>query len=365
MKISHLQVLSLIALGSYGTAVFFLSEIIYVSGRTAWITPVFLELFILPCILLIMYISKDYEGLTIFEIIELITGKFISKLLCLIYIGINIIISIFNLALSTNITRSYMLHVTPLWIPLILTLIVATLIAGSGIEVIGRMCALLMPILISCFIIFLLIGYNNFDISNLRPFLDKGIMNVGNSFYLLNSLLSEVLLLLFIITAAIREKKQIIKHTFKYSFLLFIIIPMFIFVSYIGILSYEVVSKTAFGGLNVSMFAGVERYIQGTEVFVLIVILFMSILKLSTCLYCTGISFNQIFNNKIKNQYYIICFFSIIIFVSVFFFTNFNYVYKINLLFFQYIVIPFSLFIILFSFSIVTYKKVRNKGDRK
>lgn len=361
LKISNFQVLSLIALGSYGSAVFFLTEIINIAGRTAWVTPLFIEFIILPAILLIIYASKDYDGLTIFEIIEHISGKLVSSIICLIYIGINIVLSIFNLALATNITKSNLLHTTPFWIPLFLTLLIATFIASSGIEVIGRICALLIPILTLCYIAFLLIGYDNFDFNNLKPFLDKGIDNLGNSFYLTNSILSEVLLLLFVLTSAMKNKAIILGKVAKSSLIIFVIIPMFIIVSYIGILSQEVSSMVAFGGLNISMFAGIERYVQGTEIFVLVVIIFFSILKITTFLYCIRISFNQIFNKKVKNPVYILLPSSIIIFIGSLTYFNFNYVYKQCLLFYQYIVIPFSLALILFTLILIFFKRAFTK----
>lgn len=361
LKISNFQVLSLIALGSYGSAVFFLTEIINIAGRTAWVTPLFIEFIILPAILLIIYASKDYDGLTIFEIVEHISGKLVSSIICLIYIGINIVLSIFNLALATNITKSNLLHTTPFWIPLFLTLLIATFIASSGIEVIGRICALLIPILTLCYIAFLLIGYDNFDFNNLKPFLDKGIDNWGNSFYLTNSILSEVLLLLFVLTSAMKNKAIILGKVAKSSLIIFVIIPMFIIVSYIGILSQEVSSMVAFGGLNISMFAGIERYVQGTEIFVLVVIIFFSILKITTFLYCIRISFNQIFNKKVKNPVYILLPSSIIIFIGALTYFNFNYVYKQCLLFYQYIVIPFSLALILFTLILIFFKRAFTK----
>lgn len=356
MKISKLQVFFLVIGGTYGVGTYLIADVIKIGGRSSWITSFGMFVILLPMVLLMLYISKDYPGKTLLEIIEITGGKVISKLITLLFILVATGITIANLSFSTNMTKNYMLPNTPTWITLVVALFLATAVASSGIEVLARMIVSFIPILILIYFILSLMGLKNFELTNLRPF-DITLPTFLETSYLSTSIGSEVLLLFFIAIAAIKDKKSNYKNIFNSGILSFIILPIWITVSLIGTLSQEVATSIAHANLNLYMFIGIGRYIQGTELLLLSADIFMFTVKAALYLYCVWIALKHLLNNKVKHSKILLYISAAIVFITCLFLTNYNVIYNLTLQFLKYIVLPFGILVILITSLLVFNNK--------
>ena len=190
--LSNPQFFILILVGTYGSGIYHIADIIEEAGRTAWLVPISFLFLLFPLLLMIFIIGSVYPSKNFLQIIEEEMGFILGRLASLILIIMNLIMSAFNLSLTVGLAKTYLLNTTPVLIPIFIILLLSTLIAGSGIESIGRTALFLTPVFMAIYVLFILLALINFKMTDLMPFLDKGFLNIFKSSYLFISMRSEL-----------------------------------------------------------------------------------------------------------------------------------------------------------------------------
>lgn len=148
------------------------------AGRDAWIAVAFAMLFTIPVYSIYGRIVSLFPGEGLFEIIILVFGKIIGKIIVLLFSGYVFFLGVLVIRDFTEFIKIVTLHNTPQFIIAFFFILLSIWASKSGIEVIGRWIAAVLPlILVAIFVVsVLLIPY--IDLDNIKPILEDGIAPV-------------------------------------------------------------------------------------------------------------------------------------------------------------------------------------------
>ncbi|WP_334076613.1 GerAB/ArcD/ProY family transporter [Paenibacillus sanfengchensis] len=133
---------------------------------------------ILLLVLVMVKLSQQFPGKTIFEYTKRILGTIPGAILCLLLIIYFIIVGGFEIRVLAEVAMLYLLEGTPIWAILIPFIWTGAYLACGGINSIARVFQIVFPI--SLFFLILSYSFSTrvFDLNHLRPVLGGGIMPV-------------------------------------------------------------------------------------------------------------------------------------------------------------------------------------------
>ena len=251
------------------------STIIIVPGsyamQNAWIA--YLIAWATGILLFSLYymLFKRFKNKTLVEINQILLGKWLGNLVNILYIWYFIHLTALVLRNFGEYTLTVTLPETPLWFIMICYVFVAAYSVRSGIEVTARTAELIVPfIFIFQFIIFLfLIPY--FDMSNLKPILDEGLMPVLKAaFSVITFPFGETVIFLMLLPYL--HKRGNTKKTYLFSFVLAGLILLMGIVRDLAVIGASEIHRTLFPphytiqhipGLNIDPLVGVFFFISG------------------------------------------------------------------------------------------------------
>ncbi|WIF95762.1 GerAB/ArcD/ProY family transporter [Caminicella sporogenes] len=249
------------------------------AGKDLWMSIVISIIFTIPMIfiyskLLLMYPHKDF-----FDILEIIFGKYIGKIIGILYIW-------FSFHLSALVLRDFgevfniLLPETPMVIIFIPLLIVCVWGIKEGIEVLGRVAKFFMPLIIFFILFFVIVLIHKMNINNIRPVLMNGMKPVmKGAFSAFSFPFGEIIIFIMIFSSLQKEEK-----TYKVYLLGLIIGGVLILiikltnVLVIGINKY---SFQYFPGIAAVRRAGVGKAIKSIEMLSFIIIFTGGFIKIS------------------------------------------------------------------------------------
>lgn len=112
------------------------------AGTGAWLSILINTAIFAVGIFLIASLNKMYEGKTVYEWSQLLTGKAGAVFLCIFYGGFFLFLTILIFRDIAEFIKGCFLPFTPVWILLVLCVVVAFYMAYKGITNIGRFCEL-------------------------------------------------------------------------------------------------------------------------------------------------------------------------------------------------------------------------------
>lgn len=298
-KISSLQLVYLSFASAYGGVVFYHSYNTSLSGRTAWIAELLCGFLIIPFALWILKIGTIFPGKNIFNILEMLGGKIISTIFSIFYIAYNILLSVLLLRLMLGLIKSLVLHSTPIWATAFILVVMSSLIADSGVEVLARLSASLEVILLGILFFGLTMGLvSKFDISNILPIIDCDFSSFLHTMYMAGGGHSECILFMLIVVENLHSPSQNYKVLTKGLLISVVLMPGSVSFLLSATISPEEASKIAFAGINVAYAISMGKFIQGLEVFVVTTYVLITIMKLSGNFYTTWVASEQIFKKE-------------------------------------------------------------------
>ena len=353
-KINSLQLSSIlidIMLASFlGTGIF---AIIKKSGIDAYLSVIIGGIIGISLIILFLYIFNYKENLNFKEKIIDLFGKHLGN-----FINILIIFIVFTMAISSTynlmnfITSQFLPETPPIFIGLVFAFLVI-LINSKGFEVISRVCLI---ICIICCILFFVTAFGllpEFDINNLKPFLEFGLSRPikGSAFVICFNIIP-VFLLLVIPKNNLVDKEKFNKYLlFAYVFSIFLMFLVIILtLGDLGIHLASIYQYPEYITLkNIKIFGFLDRI----ENFITLQWLFGLFTNITIAVY--------FLSNSIKSNYkgiilpiiisLLLVFSSLIIFPNNTIFNN--YIYKYSLIFRMILII----IILIISIKIFVRKK--------
>lgn len=149
-----------------------------VNTPDVWLSVLLGGLVVLGVIFVMVKLSQQFPGLTIYQYARLIVGKIPGGVLCSLLILYFLVIAGFEARVLAEIMVFFLLEGTPSWAIVIPFIWVTTYLVFGGINAIARVFQIIFPI--SVFVLVIAYGFSLhlFEINNLRPLLSEGLVPV-------------------------------------------------------------------------------------------------------------------------------------------------------------------------------------------
>lgn len=144
----------------------------------AWISVVLGGITVSLVILVMVKLSQQFPGKTVFQYSKRIVGNIPGSVMSTILILYFIVIAGFEIRVLAEVTLFFLLEGTPIWAIVMPFIWVGTYLVYGGINSIGRVFQIVFPISIFILIICYILSTRIFDIQHLRPFLSEGMIPV-------------------------------------------------------------------------------------------------------------------------------------------------------------------------------------------
>ncbi|MBW4080665.1 GerAB/ArcD/ProY family transporter [Paenibacillus sp. S150] len=144
----------------------------------AWMSVLLGGGIVMLVILLMVKLSQQFPGKTIYQYSQRIAGTAAGGFLCMLLIAYFIITAGFEIRVFVEITIFFLLEGTPIWAIAIPFIWVGGYLVFGGINSISRVYQIISPISIFILILCYCLSIRLFDVNHLRPVLSEGILPV-------------------------------------------------------------------------------------------------------------------------------------------------------------------------------------------
>jgi len=178
-QISARQFTIFIALYTMGDAILYLpGQFVMDAGRDAWIASIFSVIEMFSVVFLLTVLGKRYPGLTLLEYMEVILGKFFSKMLLTYFVGFSLLdVSILLMEVG-DFMNSQIFPRTPTDVILLLFITIVVLAARLGPEATHRTSEIMFPFIVVLFLFMIIALSPRFDLNNIQPVMANGLFPV-------------------------------------------------------------------------------------------------------------------------------------------------------------------------------------------
>jgi spore germination protein (amino acid permease) len=355
VKLTREQVIFLSFIGIIGNIVYSHTWIDNNTDRSAWVASLLGILLVIPFAVWIFYLGKFYPEGTIFDILEMGIGKLPARAISLIYIFINIAVAVAQLNMFTEMLNVFFLQYTPPWAIMLFLTIIGAIFVNGGIRNFARLVETLAVLgSINYFVSFIFAFPRFFHIEYVIPIFDTSFTGFLKGTLFMAGGASECLLLLMVIVRYIPDPEKHYMWVAKGIALSAVIFSSAILVI-IAMMSPELAKRIAFGGVNAARLIKIGEFIQGMEIFIFVTYQFIAIGKITMCMYCSWTSTKKIFNNKKPLLQLIITVFMVLI--PSLWLISYNKAYLLAVVLANYIILPFSILILLLASICIFIKK--------
>ena len=263
----------------------------------------------------ILYLSNKFNDLTIIEYTEKILGKVIGKITGIYYTGFLLMFCIILVATLVEILDTTMFVETPTWVIAIIMLLTCAYISFKGLEPIARGAEIFVPFILGVVLLFMVLGYNNYDFTVLLPVLKDSTFKELNIGALDRSIKFSDIIILAMITPHLERKEDLNKVYIK-SIVYSIIIVLLLTITTQAALGIEYAKHTSFPFFTFNRLIDLFDFIQRIDVLSVIAWIAGNVGKIAGYLYFTTVAFSQTMNRQ-KNEPYIIPMAIIVLIVTV------------------------------------------------
>ncbi|WIF95761.1 GerAB/ArcD/ProY family transporter [Caminicella sporogenes] len=148
------------------------------AGRDAWIAEIISILFAVPIVCVYARILYLFPQKDLVEIVEIIFGKFIGKIIALLFIWFSFHLGALVLRNFGEFITNVSLPETPIIVSMLFMIIVCIWGVKEGIEVLGRWSNLNLMILFILITVTIILLVPNMKIDNILPILSRGFKPV-------------------------------------------------------------------------------------------------------------------------------------------------------------------------------------------
>lgn len=319
-KISKIQYFSLIPNLLFGKAIGLTSGVMVRKiGIDTWISMVIGFLIGTLLVLILTYMGSKFPEKTIIQYSEELLGKWIGKiigaLLTLFFIGA------FATSANTMILhlKIYFLPNTPFLFICILYIVLCMYAVHLGFEVVVRFSFIGFIGIIAISFLMFLGTIKDFDIINLQPFFDNGLLNDSLYSIYIFSDLAMAILAIGIIYPAINIKKKANLITFFAMIVSGILVIIWPFLE-TGVMGPDIMKKYVLVCMEQVRCAQFTKYLPRYELLMVSFFIFGMIVQSAAMFYCAKYSFKQI--TGIKKDLFIIIPLGVIMIFATYFMAN-------------------------------------------
>ncbi|CAH2214384.1 GerAB/ArcD/ProY family transporter [Tepidibacter aestuarii] len=266
--------------------------------KDSWLAIILSTLFAFPILMIYARLLSLFPKKDLFDIFEIIFGKFIGKFISILYIW-------FSLHLGTLVLRNFgefivtiSLSKTPMIILMTFIIFLCTWSTKCGIEPLGRWGELFICLIIFLVITGVLALVPNTDINNILPILDKGIKPVIKGAFGVFSFPFAETILFCLVFSSLKDNQS------PYKVYIFGLIIGGVIVFTTSLTELLVLGSNLYGNLffpaqHALSKVNIGGFIQRIEIITSISFLTGGFIKISICLLgaCNGIAKLFSFNN--------------------------------------------------------------------
>ncbi|WP_430787615.1 GerAB/ArcD/ProY family transporter [Virgibacillus flavescens] len=229
-KITPNQLFFVVLQTQIGVGILSLPYSLYVVAKQdSWISLIIAGIFIQVFIFVIWKLGTRFPERTVFEICDILLGKFLGKIISVFYICYFIAVSSLILVLFSLLIRIWILPQTPFWIVILLMVVTGVYIVLSDLRVIARFFTVVSVFYLVLLFLMIAVLFNGFNYTYIFPIGGAGILAIvkGAREGLLALLGFEILLVLFpyVQGGSIKKLKKIsIANIVIFLFYLFIVV---------------------------------------------------------------------------------------------------------------------------------------------
>ncbi|MUG23254.1 GerAB/ArcD/ProY family transporter [Paenibacillus macerans] len=141
----------------------------------AWLSVVLASVLALLVVFIMIKLSQQFPGNTVFEFSQKIAGVIPGSALSALLIVFFMMMAVFEIRMLAEVTIFYLLEDTPIWAIIIPFIWVAAYLISGGINCIARLFQIIFPVSILVLVLSLFLSLRLFDIDNMRPLLGEGL----------------------------------------------------------------------------------------------------------------------------------------------------------------------------------------------
>lgn len=261
--------------------------------NNAWISAILGMLLALPIILIYARIVSVFKGKDLYEILELVFGKFVGKLIGVLYLGYSFLLGSLVIRNFGEFVDTLGMPETPLFVINFTVGLVCIIAIRLGIETLGRTCAYFIPLVFFILVLVQILVLPQMHFDYIKPIMYKGFLPVLQAGYYAFTFPFAETVLLMSVFFTLKSKKSarkvylwglflagipIVVQTLRNVLVLGNSIDMYYFPSYISV-----------GDISIG------NFLQRLEVTVVFVFATGAFAKISVCLFSTCRGFQKLF----------------------------------------------------------------------
>jgi spore germination protein (amino acid permease) len=233
-----------------------------IAKQAAWLTPFVSFVLLLPVIFALKNISNKYPDKSFTEILEVVFGRLIGKIVTFAYILFFIILLDANVSgISNKLVTSLYPDVHPAFFVLVMLVVIGFAVYKGGLTVITRMGEIVLPFLMIVFLILCALAIQNIKLSRITPISYLDIVPVLKASLSVTAVQAHMPLL-FLLSDYFNNKEKIGKYCISAALLYTLIVSVLI-VTVVGNLSAETTANTPLTFMTtvklISLFESIER----------------------------------------------------------------------------------------------------------
>lgn len=259
--------------------------------QDAWIAVIIAVLWGIILLLMFSRILSLFPGKDLFDILEILMGKFLGKILSILMIWFAFhdgSLVLRNLSAFTNIL---VFDNTPVAVPMIFFSILLIWCLKSGFEVFGRWSEFFIWVIIITFLTISLLSIPQMDISRLKPILGNGIVPIlKGAFGSFSFPFGETVVFMMVFSNIAKVKNY--KKTFIIGLLIGGGLIILAVLRNILLLGSGTISRTYFPSTMAVSLIQLGELLERLEMLVAIIFLVCAFVKVCICVFavCNGIS---------------------------------------------------------------------------
>lgn len=262
--------------------------------QDSWISAILSALIMIPILIIYIKLYKNHKGKSLIEMCIEVTGKYVGKVIGLLYAFYFIIISMGAIMSLTIVLNTAFLPLTPAWVIIIISILVTLYGVSRDIEVVSRINEIFLPAGMGALAFLMLVNIREFDFSFFRPVLNDGIIKPIRGSIIILGLFCESIVVLQIIHFVSKPEK-ITKAVF-----------VGLLITGLGILAGTLI-YAIFGpvteiflmpSLEFARFSSIGRYIQNFDILIIAIWITGIYVKIMIFYYSGSYAMSQLFSLK-------------------------------------------------------------------
>lgn len=290
-QISNLQFTIVTAFFTFGTSILMISSLLTIKVRQdAWIASIIGMLVNVLFILLYIVLIRMYPQLTLIQIIEVILGKWLGKLVSCLYLLFFFILTVYLVRFEGSFIVSAIFPETPLVVILITFTFVVALAVRYGPEVFCRSAELFTPFLFLFFICIFLSLLPKSNLELIQPVFEYGTWPILSTGIQAAAIQEHICLLMLV--PYVRSIKRI-PSAFLIGAVIGSVVIILITTFSILVLGPDVTARNLFPGFTLAKKITIGRFLERLES-IMIAIWFLAVfIKTTICYYALSLGLAQ------------------------------------------------------------------------